>query len=71
MKPTHWKQATPQDQFVAILAALEGELSNFQDGITPRETFVARAADKIAQYRLLEPYLRGQPWDDCTKAGVP
>lgn len=33
MKLEHWKQNTPQDQYVAIISALDGTMSNWEDKI--------------------------------------
>jgi hypothetical protein len=44
-KPEHWKQDSPPEQAVAIIASIEGWVSNLEDGTSNP----VRAAQKIKQ----------------------
>jgi len=52
-----WKQATPQDQLTVILMSLEGNLSNFEEGVIDKNKFVERAKEHISQIKELQPFL--------------
>jgi hypothetical protein len=63
MKLPQWKQNSPQDQFTAIRSALEGHLSNFQEGIVTVTKFTEQVAKTLEELRILEPFLIGdEPW---------
>jgi hypothetical protein len=63
-KHSTWKQAKPVDQLVAIRAAIEGNLSNFRDGIIDQEKMLKRVNGFLHQIALLEPFLTNPNlWD--------
>jgi hypothetical protein len=52
--PAHMKQQDPHDQMTAVIMAIEGHISNLQDGIpTSLDTMMERVED----LRLLQRYL--------------
>lgn len=53
-----WKQNNPFDQLVVLRGALEGHLSNFQDGTIGKEKFCQYSDDLIEQIKQLEPFLK-------------
>lgn len=58
MKLDHWKQPTPVDQLTSLRGAIEGEISNIDDGVKPCPC-ITRCYAYLEEIALLEPFLRG------------
>jgi hypothetical protein len=59
----HWKQANPNDQYLAILMAVDGSTQNIKAGIggnRPLESLERH----VEEMRALEPYLRRGSWEE-------
>lgn len=61
-KPEHFRQLGPQDQMTCVLMALEGHLSNIQDGITPSDQALDKTQDRLDDLRSLIQWLP-KTWD--------
>lgn len=57
-KPQEFKQANPHDQQIAVVAALEGHVSNLSDGVINRDQFILKT-DRLIQ--LLYSLAKTQP----------
>lgn len=60
MKLIKWKQANPVDQLTSIRGAIDGNFSNWQDGIISPYVFGLRLANYLEEIRLLESFLAGK-----------
>jgi hypothetical protein len=61
VKPEHWKQDTPPEQAVAIIASIEGWLSNLEDGTSEPERVIEKVRRNLEDLRILCSAKRGQP----------
>jgi hypothetical protein len=61
------RQSTPHDQLIAVVSSLEGNLSNFKEGIVHDETFIKRVEGLIATLKEIIPHTA----DACWKVSVP
>jgi len=57
-KSPRWKQPTPVDQLVVLRNSLEGEISNYDDGITTHTEMIRRTTEIFEEMRMLEFFLR-------------
>jgi hypothetical protein len=60
-KPEHWKQDTPPEQAVAIIAGIEGWLSNLLDGTSQPERAAEGIQRGLEDLKILCGAKRGQP----------
>lgn len=61
VKPEHWKQDTPPEQAVAIIASIEGWLSNLEDVTSEPERVVEKVRRNLEDLRILCSAKQGQP----------
>lgn len=59
----HWKQVNPLDQFMAILASVDGNVHNLKHGIGGNKP-ITRLEQHVEELRALEPYLRRGSWGE-------
>lgn len=57
VKPEHFKQDNPQDQFVVLLNSLEGSLLNAEDGLITSEHFQKRVRDCLKDLKRLKRHM--------------
>lgn len=55
--PDYFKQLDPKSQMVVVLNSLEGNLLNFEDGITSKEHFVSRMRSVLLDLKMLLPHV--------------
>jgi hypothetical protein len=59
----HWKQASPIDQYLAILMAVDGSTQNIKAGIGGDKPLTS-LEQYVEEMRALEPYLRRGSWEE-------
>lgn len=57
MRRSQWHQASPRDQATVVLSALEGQLSNVEDGVLSIDHALSAIQYMIEQLRELHAYL--------------
>lgn len=58
IKPAHWRQSSPTDQLTAIRMAMEGDHSNFMDGIIEKDKYRLKMDHWFTEMQALDFYLR-------------
>jgi hypothetical protein len=67
MKEPHWKQATPKDQAVAILAGVEGVLDNLNEGVCTPARAVELIKPLLGDLKILHHETLREFWDLCPR----
>ena len=57
MRRSQWHQSSPRDQACSVLMALEGQLSNVEDGVLSVDHALSAIQSAIEQLRELHAYL--------------
>jgi hypothetical protein len=57
-----WKQPTPAMQLQALKGALEGEMSNWLDGIYDFNTYLGKLQARTLELQALKPHLEAEQW---------
>lgn len=63
MRNPLWKQDTPAQQLIALRMAVEGHLSNLEDGIITCDQFLAKTTPFLRQIEELSPFLNNGSWE--------
>jgi len=63
-KPEQFHQATPHDQLIVMLMAIEGHVMNMEDGVSSLEVDLPKIHELIKQTKLLLPFIKSATWKD-------